>query len=117
MTGMHARTLLILWILALAPAAAIASDAKPASSVASTSNETREVSALVDHAMLLLAPTTGVRSQSVAWIAAHWDERLIPMLIETLRLMHDRPTRENVIRILQSRTGQRHGGDLRAWQR
>ncbi len=45
----------------------------------------------------------------------NWRDDFTPMVLETMHLSHDSATRGRLSRLLEKRTGQRHGFDLDAW--
>lgn len=63
----------------------------------------------------LLSGVEEARQQAFRDLEAHWRDDLTPMVLEVLHLARDAAVRPRLIRLLEQRTGQRHGGDLDAW--
>jgi hypothetical protein len=52
----------------------------------------------------------------LSWIKANWEPGMVPMALETIRLVRDPTARIALLNVLQSNTGQTFSTDIRAWQ-
>ncbi len=65
----------------------------------------------------LLAGAKEARQQAFRDLERQWRDDLTPMALEILHLSRDPGVRGRLVRLLEKRTGQRHGADLDAWYR
>ncbi len=93
------RSLAVLWILFL-----------PVSAFAQT--ETKTPVGAEDFLQLL---SGDVRKDALRRIDKHWQNELVPMLLEVARLSRDRAFAGRLVELVDRRTGQGHGQDVNAW--
>ena len=100
---MLAALLGVLWIL----------PPGPVSAAAETEPEPEPAGA--DQALQLIAGDREVREEAFRQISGGWHEGFIPMILEVGRLTGDRALRARLTRLLEMKTGQRHGQDFDRW--
>ena len=65
----------------------------------------------------LLSGDRESHQQAFRDLDAGWSDELTPMLLEIFHLARDSGVRGRIVRLLERRTGERHGADLDAWYR
>ena len=65
----------------------------------------------------LLSAESELRQQAFRFVERQWRPSFTPMLLEIIHLTRDRTVRSRLIRLLETRTRQRHGTDFDAWYR
>ncbi len=64
----------------------------------------------------LLTETPAVREQALLRLTGQWEESYVPMALETLYLSQDLEMTGKLVELLQRKTGQTFGFDMRQWQ-
>ncbi len=68
-----------------------------------------------DQALQLLAGDREIREEALSQIRSGWHEGFAPMILEVGRLARDPGFRARLMRLLEMKTGQRHGQDFDRW--
>ena len=71
--------------------------------------------AVVERMLELLSPDRDRRTNALSQLQLHWRPDHIPMLLETIYLMHDPATAVYALSLLQAKTGQDFGYDFNRW--
>ena len=53
---------------------------------------------------------------ALAWVKANWEPGMVPMALESIRLMRDPVGRITLLETIEEKTSQSFGVDIRAWQ-
>jgi hypothetical protein len=77
--------------------------------------ETAPEAAGAAEALQLLSGDPADREEAVRRIGKDWQEGFVPMVLEVARLVRDHDLRAQLLRLLEMKTGQRHGQDFDLW--
>ena len=72
---------------------------------------------IIGEFLLLLVGSPEGKREALAFVDDHWQKGFTPMLIEVLTFNRDPAFGPQLVELLQARTGQANGYDIRGWQR
>ncbi len=101
----------------LALAAALAALATASSAASGAAQEIDPDSERVVPLFLQLLGDGEAAREALAFVERHWRPGFTPMVLEVVHLTRDPQRRARLLRLLEAKTRQRHGGDLDAWYR
>ena len=72
---------------------------------------------IIGEFLLLLVGSPEGKREALAFVDDHWQKGFTPMLIEVLTFNRDPAFGPQLVELLQAKTGQANGYDIRSWQR
>ena len=87
------------------------------SAVAANENPPPDSLEAIGEVIQVLSDDEDARRNALDYLAKNWSDGFIPMVLETSTLSRHRDTPRKLIRLLESKTNQRFGGDLDKWRK